>query len=340
MTVTIKDVAKLANVAPSTVSRVIANNSRISEKTKRRVRKAIDELGYHPNLNARSLANQMTNSIGIIMPDSASKSFQNPFFPEVIRGIGSYIQAKEYSMLLLTGETQEAIYEGTVKMVQGRRVDGIILLYSRIDDKIIQYLEDVKFPFVVIGKPQQTPQDITYIDNDNYSAGREVTDYLINLGHKRIAFIGGNPNLMVTKERLLGYKEALKIADLIISEDYICHMEFLQEGGKEAVERLIQLKQPPTAIVVTDDLMAIGVLSALSEKGYSVPEDVSIVSFNNVIYSEISNPPLTSVDIRIFQLGYESAKSLVEKVETPELLPKSIIVPHTIVKRQSCKQFS
>ncbi|CAM4015222.1 LacI family DNA-binding transcriptional regulator [Mesobacillus zeae] len=336
MTVTIKDVAIKANVAPSTVSRVIANNPRISEKTKKRVRKAIQELGYHPNLNARSLANQMTNSVGIVMPESASKSFQNPFFPEVIRGISSYIQSREYSLFMVTGETEEAIYEGVVKMVQGRRVDGIVLLYSRVDDKIIQYLIEKKFPFVLIGKPQQTAQDITYTDNDNYSAGREVTEYLIKLGHTHIAFIGGSPNLMVTKERLSGFREALLMADLQISNDYICHMEFLQEGGKEAVEQLFQLKQPPTAIVVTDDLMALGVLSALSEKGYSIPDDVSVISFNNVILSEISNPPLTSVDVHIFQLGYESAKSLVEKIEAPDLLPKNILVPYTIIERHSC----
>lgn len=338
MTVTIKDVAIKANVAPSTVSRVIANNPRISEKTKKRVRKAIQELGYHPNLNARSLANQMTNAVGIVMPESASKSFQNPFFPEVIRGISSYIQSKEYSLFMVTGETEEAIYEGVVKMVQGRRVDGIVLLYSRVDDKIIQYLNEKKFPFVLIGKPQQTTRDITYIDNDNYSAGREVTEYLIRLGHTHIAFIGGSPNLMVTKERLSGFREALLMADLHISNDYICHMEFLQEGGKEAVEQLFQLKQPPTAIVVTDDLMALGVLSALSEKGYSIPGEVSVISFNNVILSEIANPPLTSVDVHIFQLGYESAKCLVEKIEAQDLLPKNILVPYTIIERQSCME--
>lgn len=337
MTVTIKDVAKLAKVAPSTVSRVLANNSVISEKTKKRVQKAIEELGYHPNLNARSLINQTTNAIGIVMPDSASKTFQNPFFPEVIRGISSFIHTKEYSLYMLTGETQEEIYNGVVKMVQGRRVDGIVLLYSRIDDKIMQYLIEQDFPFVLIGKPQNFAQEITYIDNDNYSAGKDAADYLINLGHRQIAFIGGNPDLMVTKERLSGFKEALKNAGLEIPEEYICHMEFLQEGGKEAVEQLILLKQPPTAIVVTDDLMALGVLSTLSEKGYNVPDDLSVISFNNVIFSEISNPPLTSIDVRIFQLGYESAQSLVEKIKSPNLLPKNIIVPYKIVERQSCK---
>lgn len=337
MTVTIKDVALKANVAPSTVSRVIANNPRISEKTKKRVRKAIEELGYHPNLNARSLANQSAKAIGVVMPSSANKSFQNPFFPEVIRGISSFIHTKEYALYMLTGETRDEIYEGVIKMVQGRRVDGIILLYSRVNDQIIQYLIEQHFPFVLIGKPHQAIEEITYIDNDNYSAAREVTEYLIKGGHERIAFIGGSLDLMVTKERLSGFKEALKIADLPISEEYICYMEFLREGGERAVEKLMQLEQPPTGIVVTDDLMAMGVLSTLAEKGYSVPNDVSVVSFNNVIFSELSHPPLTSVDVRIFQLGYEAAKSLVEKIEVLEFLSKNIIIPYKIIERQSCK---
>jgi DNA-binding LacI/PurR family transcriptional regulator len=335
--VTIKDVAKKANVAPSTVSRVIANSPRISEKTKKRVRKIMDELGYHPNLNARSLANQTTTAIGLVMPSSANKSFQNPFFPEVIRGISSFAHIKEYSLYMSTGETEEEIYEGVVKMVQGRRVDGIVLLYSRIDDKVIQYLIEQDFPFVLIGKPHQAVEEVTYIDNDNYLAGREVTEYLISLGHKQIAFVGGSPDLMVTKERLAGVREALKIAGLPLLDEYIFYMDFLREGGQKAVEQLMSLPQPPSAIVVTDDLMALGVLSTLVEKGYSIPDDISVVSFNNVIFAEIASPPLTSVDVRIFQLGYEAAKSLIEKIESPDLAPKSIIVPYKIIKRQTCK---
>ncbi|MFX3624916.1 MAG: LacI family DNA-binding transcriptional regulator [Ectobacillus sp.] len=338
MAITIKDVAKKANVAPSTVSRVIANSPRISEKTKKRVRKIMDELGYHPNVNARSLANQMTQAIGLVMPSSANKSFQNPFFPEVMRGISSFAHIKDYSLYMSTGETEQEIYEGVVKMVQGKRVDGIVVLYSRINDKVIEYLTEQNFPFVLIGKPHHTSEEVTYVDNDNYSAGREVTQYLISLGHKRIAFIGGSPDLMVTKERLAGFKEAMKLADLELPEEYVFYMEFLREGGQEAVEQLMSLEKPPTAIVVTDDLMALGVLSTLSEKGYSVPDDVSVISFNNVIFAEIAYPPLTSVDVRIFQLGYEAAKSLIEKIETPVMSSKSIIVPYKIIKRQTCKE--
>lgn len=337
MTVTIKDVAKKANVAPSTVSRVIADNPSISEKTKRRVRKVMSELGYHPNLNARSLANQTTKTIGLVMPSSANKAFQNPFFPEVIRGISSFAHVEGYALYMSTGETEEEIFNGVIKMVQGRQIGGIILLYSRENDRIIQYLNEKNFPFVLIGKPYDKKDKITYVDNDNYTAAREVAEYFISLGHKRIAFIGGGSDLLVTKDRLAGMSDALKLADIQLPSEYIFHLDFSRESGQQAVEELMGLKEPPTAIMATDDLIGLGVLSALTAKGISVPKDVSLVSFNNVLLSEIASPPLTTVDVNIYQLGYEGAKALVDKVEHSESSSKCIVIPHKLLKRQTCE---
>jgi DNA-binding LacI/PurR family transcriptional regulator len=336
MNVTIKDVAKRANVAPSTVSRVIADSPRISEKTKKKVREAMKELGYHPNFIARSLANKSTQVIGLVMPSSADKVFQNPFFPEVIRGISKAAHEKKYALQMSTGESEDEIYDGVIEMLQGRRVDGVILLYSRIHDKITKYLQKNQFPFVVIGKPYKKTEEITHVDNDNYRAAKEATEHLIELGHERIAFVGGNLNYVVTVDRLLGYEEALKHAGLPYRKEYIVHEEFLKEGGQEAMKELLSLEEPPTALVVADDLMALGVLNTLDEMNLSVPDDISIVSFNNVLLSELSRPPLTSVDINIFQLGYEAAKNLIQKVENPNEPIKRIIIPHTLIKRCSC----
>nr|WP_269448621.1 LacI family DNA-binding transcriptional regulator [Metabacillus kandeliae] len=333
---TIKDVAKMAKVAPSTVSRVIANNPRISERTKERVREAMQELGYHPNFIARSLANQSTQAIGIIMPSSADKSFQNPFFPEVIRGISKGAHQKQYALHMATGETEEEIFEGVVQMVEGKQVDGIILLYSRVDDQLTNFLIEKQFPFVIVGKPFKHVEEITHVDNDNYRASKEVTEHLIELGHERIAFVGGNLNFVVTIDRLLGYEKAINVAGLPYKDDYIIHEEFQEEGGKEAVLELFSLKEPPTALVVADDLMAVGVLNTLHEMGIQVPADVSVVSFNNIMLAELSRPPLTSVDIHIVQLGYEAAKNMIQMIENPSEPIKRIIIPHTLVKRQTC----
>ncbi|MFD2752290.1 LacI family DNA-binding transcriptional regulator [Virgibacillus siamensis] len=335
---TIKDVAKLANVSPSTVSRVIANNPRISNKTKEIVNDAMEKLGYHPNFTARSLASKSTQTIGLVMPSSGEKVLQNPFFPEVIRGISTKSHENRYGLYMTTGNTEDEILEGVYELVQGRRIDGLILLYSQVNDRMMSYLLDKGFPFTVIGKPFQNENQITYVDNDNVKAAFEATSYLTELGHERIAFVGGGMELVVTIDRLEGYRKAMESASIAVREDYIGHHEFLREGGREAIEKLINLDAPPTGLVVTDDVMAFGIVNTLEQMGLKVPQDTSLVSFNNVIFSELATPSLTSVDINIFRLGYEAAQCLFEKINQAELPPRRITIPHQLVVRDSCRR--
>lgn len=337
MTVTIKDVARAAKVAPSTVSRVIANSPKISEETKIRVQKTMKELGYHPNIIARSLASKSTQTIGLVFPSSGNITFQNPFFSEVLRWISESVHDKHYSLHLTTGTTEEEIYNDVVKMVSGRLVDGIILLYSKFNDKVIEYLKERKFPFVLIGKPFKYTEQITSIDNDNITAAKEGTDYLISLGHDRIGFIGGNKKLMVTKDRLIGYKRALEEANVPIREEYIIHQDFLLTGGQEAVAELLALPSPPTALLVVDDLMSLGVVRTINEMKLRVSEDISIVSFNNALFSELASPPLTSIDINIKGLATEAVHNLIVMLENKKEPKKRIIIQHEIIVRSSCK---
>ncbi len=336
--VTIKDVAVASGVSPSTVSRVITDNPRISDDTKRKVRKAMKELGYHPNINARNLVAKSTNVIGVILPSSTDKSLQNPFFPEVLRGIGSIIHQMKYSMSLSTGETEADVFEEVQRMVHGSYVDGVILLYSRINDRVTKFLRKQQFPFVIVGKPYENINEITHVDNDNIRAGKEITSHLIKNGHEKIAFIGGAKDLFVTLDREAGYVEAMEEAGLEVSDGYKIHTEFLKSGGGEAVTRLFSLNTPPTGIVVSDDLMSLGVLSMLKASGYNVPSDISLVSFNNVYLSEITNPTLTTVDIQIYELGAQSAKALIEMTQNEKEPTKRIIIPHRIVYRDSVER--
>ncbi|WP_078579723.1 LacI family DNA-binding transcriptional regulator [Salipaludibacillus agaradhaerens] len=341
MSVTIKDVAKVANVAPSTVSRVIANSPRISERTKEKVRQAMKELDYHPNYNARNLANKSTKTIGLIMPNSVTKTFQNPFFPEVIRGISTKAHQLDYGLYLSTGQSDEEIFEEVQDMVLGRRVDGIILLYSKVNDKLMSYLYHEKFPFTVIGRPyDQEKLDVTYVNNDNFKAAKTVTEYLLLLGHERIAFIGGNLETVVTLDHMEGYKKALMNAGIGVKDDYVVFHEELQEGGQEAVIDLMSLSDRPTALIVADDIMTFGVMRMLSEMDVKVPEDISIISFNNVLISELSSPPMTTVDINIYSLGFEAANCLIDQINHPDIKTKQVIIPHKLIKRQTCQKIS
>lgn len=334
--ITIKDVAKEANVAPSTVSRVIADNPRISEKTKKKVREVMDRLGYYPNLQARSLAAKSTQTIGVVFPNSGFNSFQNPFFPIVLQGISTVAHCKKYGMYLSTGATEAEIYEEVISMVQGKRVDGIVLLSSRTDDKTMQYLEEVDFPFTVVGRPYANEGQITYVDNDNVFITKQATKYLIDLGHENIAFIGGSKDFVVTLDRLNGFKQALAEANLQFREENVVHDIQSTDKGEEVIKSLITMESPPTALVTLDDSMAYTLISHLENLDVRVPEDISIVSFNNYMLSEHLKPPLTSVDISIFQLGYEATNCLLEKLENPNVLPKRITIPTRLIIRKSC----
>ena len=336
MSVTIKDVAKRANVAPSTVSRVISDSPHISEKTKRKVHKIMEEMGYHLNYNARNLAQQSTMTIGIIMKNSTTESMHNSFFPEVIRGISALCSKHDFSISLTTGESEEEIFKDTVKMVRGKRVDGMIVLYSKKDDKVVPYLVESGIPFVVIGKPLIESSKIMFVDNDNVQAAKEATDFLLNLGHEKIAFIGEDEQFEVSEARLNGFIQALKGKNLGVPEGFIKNIQFDPSHGKQIVAELMDLPTPPTALVVSDDLNALIVLTALSEKNIKVPDDMSMIVFNNSVISKVANPPLTTVDTQIFQLGYESANCLIELVKDPQMFKKSVIIPTVIVERNSC----
>lgn len=298
------------------------------------------QLGYHPNLNARSLANRSSKAIGIVLPNATHAVFQNPFFSEILRGISTIAHQKDYVLYLSTGQTKDQIFEDVTQMVQGKRVDGVILLHSLVEDPIITFLRELDFPFVLIGKPFKESKSINYVDNDNFRASQVVTEYLIKLGHNQIAFIGGRFDLVVTIDRLEGYVKALKKNGIKIRNDYVVQQSFVKEGGRDGVGTLMTLAEPPTAIVVADDLMTLGVYQMLNNLGLTVPNDISIVSFNNLLVSEVSVPQMTTVEINIFKLGSEAATLLIEQIEHPQIDKMRIIVPHELIERESCQEFN
>ena len=335
MSVTIKDVAHLASVAPSTVSRVIANNPRISEKTKVRVREVMKELGYHPNFIARSLANQSTQILGLVLPSSSESFFTTPIFSAILRGLSEGARERNYSLLMNTGKSDEEIFEGVVEMVQGGMVDGIILAYSEMNDRLITYLQSQEIPFVLIGNPGEIDDEIIYVDNNNFIAARQTTEYLLNLGHEKIAFIGGHLNVTMTHERLLGYEAALKDHGIKQVNDYMFYDDLVREGAIGVVNKLLTLPELPTAIIVSDDTISLGIVNSLLVNGISIPEQMSIVTFNNA-HAEISFPKLTTVDLNIFHLGYQAARCLIKQLAYPDELGSGAIIPHQLVERDSC----
>jgi DNA-binding LacI/PurR family transcriptional regulator len=334
MNITIKEVAKLAGVSPSTVSRVISDSPRISDETKQTVREIMDELGYHPNAIARSLVNKATNTIGIVMPQSTERAFLNPFFPQALSGVSAAAHEQGYCILLSTGKSEKEQLESIQSIVMGGRVDGVIIMYSSVDNEVMDALEKLRTPIVVIGKPLKSKATL-YVDNDNVEASFSVTEKLIKNGHKRIAFISGSFRLVVSLDRLDGYMNALKKYEIPFTKEYIVELsEFVKQGAYERTKQLLSLEERPTALVVTDDVMAFGAMDAIKESGLRIPEDIEVMSFNNVPSAELTSPSLTSVDIDAFALGYESSKLIIEKIRG-EATRDRVIVPTNIIYRES-----
>ncbi|MFB4159342.1 LacI family DNA-binding transcriptional regulator [Geomicrobium sp. JSM 1781026] len=339
MSVTIKDVASEAKVATSTVSRVLANSPKISAETAKRVRKAIADLNYHPNHTARSLASQLTKTIGLVMPSSAHVSFQNPFFPEVIRGISTEAHKKNYGLYLTTSQTDEEVFEEVQRMVQEKRVDAIILLFSLENDRLVHYLLEQDFPFVLLGRPAVTnPKDVWYVNNDNVRTGRLATEYLTLLKHERIGLILNRSDAVVSQDRTYGYKEALAQMNLPVRDDYLAYYTDQHTGSQDAFISVMSVPEPPTAIIA-EDMVIFGILRTVQELGLRVPDDLSLVAFNNYMISELASPPVTSIDIQIFELGTQAMKLLFKQLEDSTSSPEQVIVPHQLIRRQSCSRW-
>ena len=331
--VTIKEVAKEAGVATSTVSRVLSNNPKISEETKAKVNEAIERLNYKPNAIARSLANNKTKILGVVLPSEADDLLTNPFFINAMKGMSIYAQNKNYYITYVFAKDGKNEFESIKEITNTNLIEGIILLRVNENDESIKFLNTIGFPFVAIGRPEKT-EDVLWVDNDNFQAMYNVVNRLIQKGHKKIGFIGAIKTLNMSKDRLKGYKMALEVNGLNYDEELVIHKQFFKENtGYAGAEELLS-KHEVTAIVTTDDLLAFGVSQLLNEKRL---EKISLVGFNNIQLSKYQTPPLASVDINADELGYYAAKLLIEKLENEDILNPHYIVNTEFIERESFK---
>ena len=338
MAVTIKDVAKLAGVSPSTVSRVCNNNPTISKETRERVQKAIQELGYELPASQDAQSSFISKNIGVILPPSAQDAYENTFYLKALRGISQICNQRKATTSIVTGQDYEEVLQSVQTLHRSGRVDGFIVLYSRKNDIVIDYLCEHGLLYVIVGKPIDLASQTICVDNDNLLASREATDYLYTLGHRRIGFIGGKAEFMHASDRRDGYQLSLLLHGLPINSSYCIEMEGIYSDGYQKLIHLLQTPDRPTAFVVSDDLLALALERVCANVGLSIPHDISIIAFNNSLYAQLASPQLTAVDINSFSLGREAANQILNHAENPNLTATKIIVPHTIVERRSCKR--
>lgn len=321
MAVTIKDVAKKAGVNASTVSRVIKDSSEISDKTKTKVRKAMTELGYTRNAAAQILASGKTNTIGVVFPPVVDKSSQ-PFFMKILTSIDETAKKFNVSIAIATGHTHHELKKQVRLLYSERRVDGFIVLYAGKSDSIREYLMSNKIPFVLVGTPSEQQNEITHIDNDNKLLGREAVQHLAKLGHKNISFVTDTTEGEVFEERYQGFVEEMSRQGLTRS---LVKFDSYFSIGQE------------TALVVIDDVLSLKVLESLLEHGYRVPDDVSLITYNNSIFGTIIHPFLTTFDINVARLGAASVEKFLNLLnEKPDYHEKTVI-PFELILRESTR---
>ena len=336
MRVTIKDVAREANVATSTVSRVLSNSNKISDETKQRVNNAIKKLNYTPNVVARGLANKKTRILAVILPKEAEDIFSNPFFIQAMKGISICAQEEDYYIMYGFNQDNDNEKEWLKKFINSNLIDGLCLLKVKENDEIIDYLKKIDFPFVVIGRPDNI-ENMLWVDNDNVKAMYDLVNKLISYGHKKIGFIGAKSKLNVSRDRLKGYKKALEYNNIPINEDLIYEgNDFKKENGEIGTDNILK-KLKPTAIVTTDDLLAFGTIEVLNNREL---KDISIVGFNNIQISEYQKPALASVDINAEKLGYYATRLIINKLEEKESNINSHIIETKLIERESLKSIN
>ena len=341
MASTIKDVARLAGVSISTVSRVANNASNVSPPIRKKVLRAIKALNYTPNIVARSLEARSLKNIAVVMGRTMDQAFSNPDFFVILQGITSTLVKQEYSTLLLTDLKQSMELEHCIKLIRSGAVQGVIVVGSFVHDPLLSRLLEEDCPFVLIGYPPDNP-DIyttpfnTVSTNDKQSAYQAVR-FLLERGHRRIGLVHAPLSYAANRKRYDGYIEAITEAGLRIDHTLIASTSYEVSETVSTVTALLTVAHPPTAVFCTDDYKATGVLRAALGLGMRVAEDLSVMGHNNYQISELTTPPLTTVTVPMFELGRSAGEILMRKITDPSTPIENLFFPNRLLIRDTVK---
>ncbi|MEK3889781.1 LacI family DNA-binding transcriptional regulator [Bacillus sp. FSL K6-3431] len=334
MSNTITDVAKKANVSIATVSRILNNQKGYSEKTKKKVLQVIEELGYEPNAIARGLINKKTETIGVLFP-----SLSSLLTSEFLNGIESIAHAKESSIIVChTADNGERTMK-YLQLLNEKRIDGLIFTSALLKEEYYEYMKKMKVPAVLLST-KSIDYPLPYVKVDDHDASYAATQYLIQKGHKDIGMLSGNKSDPISgRPRIEGYKQALQENNLTFEENAIVECKgFSYEDGKDNLERLVAQAPHITAMFAASDEIAIGAMSAAYRLGIKVPDDLSIIGYDNLKISEMTVPPLTTVAQPLFEMGAKAADQLFKMVDSIGDV-YNITMPHQIIERNSVKKF-
>ncbi|MFB3159928.1 LacI family DNA-binding transcriptional regulator [Neobacillus sp. 179-J 1A1 HS] len=329
--VRIADVAKMANVSTATVSRVISNAGTVKKETAEKVLEAIKKLNYQPNMLARQLRRSETKTILVVVPD-----ITNTFFSAVLRGIESVAIENGYQVLLGDARNNVETETSYLTILGQKKADGLILLTARTDQKILEELSQ-DYPVVLACEYYEGTQ-LPTVSIDNVSSARKATEYLISLKHKRIGHISGPLNVVVGRDRCKGFHQAMAKHGLSVDPSLVQEGEFSFESGFNLMMKFLSLEEPPTAIFAGNDEMAMGAVKAAKSKGFRVPEDLSVVGFDDIKFASIFEPALTTIAQPTFDMGQKAMHLLLKIINDEELEKNQIILSDKLIVRNSCKE--
>lgn len=337
--ITINEIAKRSGVSKATVSRVINNSKPVSDEVRKKVMAVIESTNFVPSALGRSLSLKKSHLIGVIIPDLA-----NPVFSRIIAGMESHIRTKNYSLLITATDFNIDTGIRHIQILNEKAIDGLIFLAGAMNEELIQALNTFHKPVVVIGSDIDS-DTIPVIEIDNKKAAYDATTYLVSIGHKNIAMIRGPlSDRYAGRERFVGYQEALMEKGLY-QTDLVVEGKYSFDHGYQAMKRLLTLKPLPTAVFCANDLMAIGAMKCVFDEGLRVPNDISLVGFDDVEIARMYNPTLTTIHQPFEEKGLQAIERLIDmiKQQNDNIEPpvaELVILPHELVIRQSTSKIN
>jgi LacI family transcriptional regulator len=333
VTVTIYDVAREASVSMATVSRVVNNNPNVKPQTRKKVFEAIERLGYRPNAVARGLASKKTTTVGVVIPD-----ISNAIFAEVARGIEDIANMYHYNIILCNADKKKDKEIRVINTLLEKQVDGLLFMGGAVTEDHIQAFKTSSVPIVLCATTDEG-DNYPSVDIDHSAAAEDAVNSLIQNGHRHIAMISGTLQDPANGfARYQGYKNALEKAGITFNEDLVRIGNYRYESGLEVTKYFLDLQDRPTAIFAATDEMAIGAIHAIQDRGLRVPEDVSVISIDNVRMASMVRPLLTTVAQPMYDIGAVSMRLLTKLMKKEDAQNSRVILPHEVIQRESVAQ--
>ena len=330
MPLTLEDIALKSGVSRSTVSRVINGDEKVKDETRSKVNEIIRQYNFQPNLAARGLAARRTNIIGLVTPAGVSALFTDPYFPQLIHGVSSACNAQQYTVMLWLAEPE--FERRTISQIlHNGLLDGVIVSSMIMDDPIVQSLYESKMPFILVGRHPKL--DVNFIDVDNAQGGMDATMHLLRSNRKRVATITGPLNMIAGYDRYQGYQKAHQQRKMDIIPELMAEGDFTENGGYLAMRKLLAVH--PDGVFAASDMMAVGAIRAIREAGLSIPEDISVVGYDDLPVASQVIPQLTSIRQPTERMGSLAVETLIDMIQHPQAQTRHLLLGTELIVRSS-----